>query len=190
VTGGIHRQIRVTRRVGESYLPDCVVDRYQRPPGWMFWRSFIGGRKGPCFIWDRKAMGTISATTYIRYALPKVKDIWDELRALYGPDIQFMQDNAPSHCTAVTKTALVEWQINTVDWPAYSPDLSPIETVWSCMKLYIIRKYPERMPKAQLRDAIQDAWDSIKEEDLIKLIKSMRDRCEAVIAANGGPTPY
>jgi hypothetical protein len=37
----------------------------------------------------------------------------------------------------------------------------------------------------QLREAFQEAWDTITSDELEDLITSMRTRCEAVIAAEG-----
>ena len=42
----------------------------------------------------------------------------------------------------------------------------------------------------QLRVAVREAWDSITPDQLNSLIDSMRERCEAVIAAKGGYTKY
>jgi transposase len=54
-----------------------------------------------------------------------------------------MQDGAPGHSAIETQAALNERGIYSVFWPAFSPDLSSIETVWDRMKDYIERHYPE-----------------------------------------------
>lgn len=41
----------------------------------------------------------------------------------------FMQDNAPGHAAAITIEDLRERGIDIVQWPPFSPDLNPIETV-------------------------------------------------------------
>lgn len=40
-----------------------------------------------------------------------------------------MQDNAPGHATKSTIEDLTERGIKTIKWPAYSPDLNPIENI-------------------------------------------------------------
>jgi transposase len=45
-----------------------------------------------------------------------------------------MQDGAPGHAAAETREELHEGDIHPIFWPAYSPDLNPIETVWNQMK--------------------------------------------------------
>jgi hypothetical protein len=69
--------------------------------------------------------------------------------------------------------------------------LNPIETLWDMMKDYIQEKYPEIHTKyTQLREAVWEAWNSISEEDIKDLIKTMPARCQAVIDADGWHINY
>jgi transposase len=77
-----------------------------------------------------------------------------------------------------------------VFWPPFSPDLNPIETVWNKMKDYIAKHYPEKMSYDQLREAVKAAWEWFPKEELQELVQSIRDRCQAVIDAEGGHIPY
>lgn len=42
----------------------------------------------------------------------------------------FQQDNAPIHTAKIVKKWLSESQMETIEWPALSPDLNIIENVW------------------------------------------------------------
>lgn len=45
------------------------------------------------------------------------------------------------HTAAVARNFLSDEAIRTISWPPYSPDLNPIGTLWSAMKIYIYNKY-------------------------------------------------
>ena len=64
-------------------------------------------------------------------------------------------------------------------WPAQSPDLNPIENLWSELN----RKTKNRKPKNEdeLFQILKTAWNEINDEYLKKLVESMGSRCKAVI---------
>lgn len=106
-----------------------------------------------------------------------------------------MQDGASAHTSKYTTAYLKYLGVTTIKWPAYSPDLNPIEMVWSFMKDYIAQKYPDppfgqQYKLEELRNQVLEAWEAVTPEFLKKLIDSMRDRCRAVISARGGHTKY
>lgn len=78
-------------------------------------------------------------------------------------------------------------------WPAYSPDLNLIETVWCWMKDYIEQKTGPNanLSYTDLRAIVQEAWETVvTPERLENLLQSMPARMAAVIAADGGHTKY
>jgi hypothetical protein len=185
---GIHTRIWTTRRIGEAevYDKDCVQPRYQRKIGWMFWGSMSGkyGRHRGLF-WE-KGWEKINAGSYSGIIVPVVDEIIQE-----HPELLFQQDNAKGHAAAFTRSVLEAAEIRVIEWPALSPDLNPIETLWDDMKDYIQNHYPKvHNSYKRLREAVQEAWDSIPHERVIELVRSMRERCQAVIAAKGWHTKY
>ncbi|RKF60563.1 hypothetical protein GcM3_164019 [Golovinomyces cichoracearum] len=64
------------------------------------------------------------------------------------------------------------------------------------MKRHIQDKYlrqshdRQTISRDDLRRLIQEAWDLVRDEEIAVLYDSWRDRCNAVIRANGGPTQY
>jgi len=71
-----------------------------------------------------------------------------------------------------------------------SPDLAPIEHLWDELGRRLQNRQPQPTNAAQLRDALAAEWDIIPQETIDRLVASMRARCTACIAAQGGHTGY
>lgn len=104
----------------------------------------------------------------------------------------FQQDGARAH----TSKASVDWlntningYISPDDWPPNSPDLSPIENVWSIMAVTVYAD-PEPQTMNTLKRRLRKAWKSIPLKTLKNLIGSMSDRLQAVIKNKGDTIKY
>lgn len=173
----------------QEFNVDCVDEKMKKRVGWMFWGSFTGSEKGPCLFWE-KEWKSIDSQKYCEKIVPLI-DGMVSLR----PWISVMQDNAPAHASEVTREELKQRNISPIFWPPNSPDLNPIENVWDMMKGYIQFNYPslgggKQRTHDALRSIVKEAWDSVSSADLVRLIKSMPARCQAVVDADGGPTKY
>ena len=190
VVGQRHRKTRITRQPGEEILTDCIVERIRHLKGWMFWGAFCGDDKGPSLVWD-KAWGSINATTYQEHTVPII-DGYVRLLKLQGKDdVQFMQDGAPGHSASETRQLLQSLGIILIFWPAFSPDLNPIETLWGLMKDWIDKHYPE--PTANydyIHERVIAAWAAIGSETLNSILDTMKERCEDVIRVKGSHTRW
>ncbi|GFW02022.1 transposable element Tcb2 transposase [Trichonephila clavipes] len=96
----------------------------------------------------------------------------------------FQQDNARPHTARVAQDFLRHLQ--TLPWPARSPDLSPIEHVWDQLK----RQMPSCHSVHDLESAVQVLCAHLPQDNIRCLINSIPDRVAACIAAGGGPTRY
>ncbi|GFY21230.1 transposable element Tcb2 transposase [Trichonephila clavipes] len=105
-------------------------------------------------------------------------------RGVIGPDFIFMDGNARTHRTLAVEELLVNEDITRMDWPAYSPDLNPIEHVWDALG----RRIAARLH--QLKQMLIEEWTLLPKEMLHQLVLSMRRRCEATMAVRGGHIAY
>jgi transposase len=102
-----------------------------------------------------------------------------------------IQDNASGHIAKATLVEIERWGIRLISWPVNSPDLNPIETMWDWIKDYIQEKHPEvHRSYPRLRDAVNEAWNSITDEQIRELIGTMHKRYKAIIDAHGGHIKY
>jgi transposase len=109
-----------------------------------------------------------------------------------------MQDNAKIHSARIIKTWFAEQGIVVVDWPAYSPDLNPIEHAWARLKAWIYKHHPELLEftgdNQEVRDkllaALQEGWEALPEDFFTRLVESMQRRVKAVKKAKGWYTKY
>lgn len=100
----------------------------------------------------------------------------------------FQQDNAPIHTSKVAMGVLKKHRLEVLKWPALSPDLSPIENLWSIVSQ---RLYKASFATAdQMFSAVQREWDNIPPSILTSLYESMSRRCDECIKARGYPTRY
>ena len=101
----------------------------------------------------------------------------------------FQQDNARPHVARHTMNLLRANNVNVLNWPVKSPDISPIEHVWD----HLERKVRERNNVNSVMDlerTLHQEWNRITMAVNQRPISSMRRRCVAVCAMNGGHTRY
>ncbi|GFX20815.1 transposable element Tcb2 transposase [Trichonephila clavipes] len=107
------------------------------------------------------------------------------LRGAIGPDFIFMDDNARPHRTLAVEELLESEDITRMDWPAYSPDLNPIEHVWDALERRIAARLHHPENTQQLKEMLIEEWALLPQELLHRLVLSMRRRCESTIAREG-----
>ena len=105
---------------------------------------------------------------------------------------KFLQDGAPCYKSKASMALLRERasEFSVIDWPGNSPDLNPIENVWAIMKARLKSDH-SITSLHKLMHAIKMMWMLLMEADVFKkLARSMPERLEAVINANGQMTKY
>ena len=66
------------------------------------------------------------------------------------------QDNDPKHISRVIKQFIVKNSINTIDWPSNSPDLNPIENMWTIIKNNVEKRMPQNIN--ELTKFLAEKW--------------------------------
>ena len=109
----------------------------------------------------------------------------------------FMQDNAGIHRSKAVAAFHREHHINCIEWPAYSPDLNPIEHLWWVLKRRMYKLYPQYNNFSQAQEewdgfceALKECWRGIPTKLIKRLIMSMPRRLAVVRKARGWQTKY
>lgn len=98
------------------------------------------------------------------------------------------EDNDPKHRSRLCTSWKLEKGIVTLDWPAQSPDMNPIENVWAYIKMKL-RERPTYNLK-QLTREIRRIWRALPVKYAENLVESMPRRCQAIIDSAGDFTAY
>lgn len=130
--------------------------------------------------------GRQNATSYIGTLASALQPFLAEIQPkLHGAEPVFQQDGASIHTAKVVEKWFATQHINTVDWPAKSPDLSPIENVWGDLALRVYDNGTQYSTREDLKRAIEAAWKQITVESLKKLMDGMNGRMVDVVRAKG-----
>ena len=101
----------------------------------------------------------------------------------------FQHDGAPCHKANVIPNWLREQNINILGpWPGNSPDLNPIENLWSILKRRVEKQNPTYSDKLQA--LIMQEWAAISQDVAQKLIDSMPERIEEILKNRGQHCKY
>lgn len=176
---------RVYRRPGERYAACNLVQNVSFGGGSiMLWGGISWEGRTELVEIDIRMNGEYYINTILQeHVLPYI--------GFVGYDrFLLMHDNARAHAANIVAQYLNDVHITQLDWPPLSADLNPIEHLWDLLKRRIRARNPGPSTLLELRNALQEEWNNIPQEDIQNLIRSMPRRMEAVIRARGGNTRY
>ena len=121
----------------------------------------------------------------LKHMIPSAGKLFDVAN---GEKWIFQQDNDPKHTADLTEEWFYGFRVTVLDWPAQSPDLNPIENLWSELD----RRLKDRKTntKEDLFRVLEEGWNNLPKEYLKKLVESMPRRIKACIKNKGFATKY
>ncbi|KFM59333.1 Transposable element Tcb2 transposase, partial [Stegodyphus mimosarum] len=127
----------------------------------------------------------------LRYRDEVLEPIVRLYAAAVGPTFVLMDDITHPHRADIVDDYLESEGIAHMAWPAYSPDLNPIENLWDVLGRTVSSRFPPPATLIELETALPEEWRLLNSAVVDHLIESMVTRCELCIQMRGGDhIPY
>jgi len=140
----------------------------------VFGAIWLDGRSNLVFIYART-----NTTTYVEYLQTAFRSYLRQLNGYY-----FVHDPPTWAHTVLAHNWLRRKRIRCMDnFPAVSPDLNAIESVWAWMNRYIQRNHPDS--QQHLKMLVQQAWNLIPQDVIRGYINNVPVICQQIISNNG-----
>ncbi|GFW33046.1 transposable element Tcb1 transposase [Trichonephila clavipes] len=110
-------------------------------------------------VWAEISLGYLTdlhifkqgSVTAVRYRDEVLEPIVRLYAAAVGSTFVLMDDNARPHRADIVNDNLESEGIARMVWPAYSPDLNPIENLWDALGRAVSSRFPPPAPLIELK---------------------------------------
>jgi hypothetical protein len=100
----------------------------------------------------------------------------------------FQQDNWTVHTAGTSRDWFHNHGVDLIEWPAWSPDLNPIEELWNDLKRRVYGRHPRTME--QLEQFITEEWAATDLNFIARICRNMPHRLQQVISNEGHKIAY
>ena len=173
--------MRVIRPEGTRFDPEYTIPTANQCTSVMVWGCFWRGGVGPLVVLDKTMDQDVYIDTLSTHFIDWKKDIQD----IHETDLLLLEDNARPH----KGERAAEWKrlhgIKTVDLPAQSPDLNPIENIWGIIKKRLQQRRVVFSNMRELVEALREEWHGICPSMCQRLSDSMLERAKKVLDTKG-----
>ncbi|GFX57045.1 transposable element Tcb2 transposase [Trichonephila clavipes] len=161
------RRTLIWRAPGTRYHQENTIERHHYGIArWLVWGGIILGSRTDLHVQSVTMTGHIYRDVILEQHVRL-------FRGAMGAEFLFMDDNARPHHANIVEECLQSEDTARMDWPAYSPDLNPIEHVWDMLGRRIAARQPPPTCLPELRRALLDEWCNIPQDQIDNLILSM-----------------
>lgn len=177
-------RIMVKRKKSEKYHPKFCVPRVQKGGGSVgIWGCISHKGTGCCNLYDGRINQYVYIETLENNLIPSAHLFYGE-----SDNWIFQQDGATAHTAISVKKWFQDNKITVMPWCPRSPDLNPIENLWSYVDFKLAQIQITSLP--QLKEELFKIWQEIPHDFVMRLIESMPNRVKACYKARGGHIKY
>lgn len=179
------KRVRVWRERGTRNQDKSIIEHHAfRGGSVMVWAGISMGYRTELHIFKG---GPVTSARYRDEVLDPIVRLY---AAAVGPDFLLMDDNARPHRANIVDEYLESEGISRLEWPAYSPDLNPIENLWDALGRAVSARLPPPGSLRELETALMEEWPLLSSAMVDHLIESMDNRCKVCVKVRGGHIPY